>query len=42
MSQSGGGALGESAVKITTLRKIYQRAVAVPLDGLDEIWRVSQ
>lgn len=28
-------------IKITTLRKIYQRAVAVPLDSLDDMWRVS-
>jgi tetratricopeptide (TPR) repeat protein len=30
---------GESTRKLTTTRKIYQRAVCIPMDGLDVIWR---
>ena len=32
---------GDTSSKIAALRKIYQRAVLVPLDGLDDLWRVS-
>ena len=35
----GGAALAEAGSKMATLRKVYHRAVLVPLDGLDELWR---
>ncbi|KAM3574200.1 hypothetical protein VYU27_003841 [Nannochloropsis oceanica] len=36
------GAVAEAGSKIATLRKVYHRAVLVPLDGLDELWRAYE
>ena len=38
----GYGAVAEAGSKMATLRKVYHRAVLVPLDGLDELWRAYE
>lgn len=32
--------MAEQAAKIQTLRRVFHRAVLVPVDNLDELWRV--
>ncbi|TFJ80783.1 hypothetical protein NSK_007960 [Nannochloropsis salina CCMP1776] len=38
----GGIAVAEAGSQIATLRRIYHRAVLVPVDGLDELWRAYE